>query len=110
MADQQLRAKELFESHYGNKLQMYREGQLDEYKEYNITIEQETLWMKQLIQHYSAQLSIRNWDAVHHLDIVASNYKDSEIVTNILMFSTRHLKSADSIVKLKIEQLENIPV
>jgi len=101
MTDQQLRAKEIFESHYGNKLQMFRDGQLNEYKEYNIAIEQEKQWMKELIQYYSSQLSIRDWDAVHHLDIVASNYKDSEIVTNILLFSTRHLKSADSIVKLK---------
>ncbi|MCR8656212.1 hypothetical protein [Paenibacillus endoradicis] len=101
MIDQQLRAKELFDKHYGNKLQMFREGQLEEYKSCNIAIEQEMQWIKELIQHFSAQLSIRNWDAVHHLDVTASNYKDIDIVTNILLFSTRHLKSADSIVKLK---------
>ena len=101
MTEHELRAKELFDHYYGNKLQMFREGHLDEYKQYNTTIEQETQWVNQLISHYSAQLSIRDWDAVHQLDLIASNYKESDIVTNILLFSTRHLKSADSIVKLK---------
>lgn len=107
MTDQLLRAKELFDAHYGNKLQMFREGQLEEYKSYNIELEQESQWMKQLIQHYSEQLSIRNWDAVYHLDIIAGNYKDSDIITNILLFSTKHLKSADSIVKLKYAEYMN---
>ncbi|HIW34734.1 MAG TPA: hypothetical protein IAA29_18315 [Candidatus Paenibacillus intestinavium] len=77
MPEEQLRAraKELFDHHYGNKLQMFREGQLDEYKDYNIALEQEAEWIKQLINLYSSQLSIRDWDALHHLDIIANNYK-----------------------------------
>lgn len=101
MPEEQLRAKELFDHHYGNKLQMFREGQLDEYKDYNIALEQEAEWIKQLINLYSSQLSIRDWDALHHLDIIANNYKDSTIITIVLLFSSKQLNSADSIVKLK---------
>lgn len=100
MDDQWLRAKQLFTSFHGSTFQMYREGVLEEYKKYDISPQMELDWFKEQIAGYCQELSIRDWSAVTGLGAVASQYKDKTILENVEAFTSRHLMSADSIVKL----------
>jgi len=98
--DKILRAKKLFTSYDGSTFHMYREGQLEEYKQYNISKELEVDWFKELIAQYTQELSIKDWNAVFRLDSIASNYQDESILKNVLSFASRNVMSSDSIVKL----------
>jgi hypothetical protein len=100
MDDKFLRAKELFTSYHGSTSHMYREGDFEEYKKFDIPKQLEIDWFKEMIDLYTRELSIRDWNAVHCLDSIASNFKDKVILENIISFATRHIMSADSIVKL----------
>ena len=100
MAEQATRAKQIFTGHYGNYFQMHREGNYEEYKTYEITKEQEAAWYAELIEMNVNRLSIRNWDAVIQLLLVAKNHPDSHILERIIAFASRHVMSSDSIVKL----------
>lgn len=105
MQQEQLRAKELFVSYHGNTLQMYREGDLEEYKKYGIEAPLEAEWFREMVNDYTQGLSIRSWDAVHHLSQVANSYKDKSILENVISFTAKHLMSSDSIVKLMYAEL-----
>lgn len=94
------RAKELFVAFDGSTFHMYREGQLEEYKQCNISKELEFEWFNELIDQYSRELSIRDWNAVYRLASIASNYQDDRILKNVLSFASRNIMSSDSIVKL----------
>ncbi len=100
MDDQLLRAKELFTLHLGSTFQMYREGDLDEYKKFDVQPQMENEWFKELGEKYTKELSIRDWTAVSTLGQLTSNYKDKVILENVIAFVSRHLMSSDSIVKL----------
>ncbi|OPA73813.1 hypothetical protein BVG16_27435 [Paenibacillus selenitireducens] len=100
MDNQLLRAKELFTSYHGSTLHMYREGDLEEYREYNIPKDMEIEWFKEMIDQYTRELSIRDWNAVEHLDLIADHYPDASILKNIESFASRNVMSSDSIVKL----------
>ncbi|QJD83213.1 hypothetical protein [Cohnella herbarum] len=100
MTDQLTRAKQLFTSFDGNTFQMYREGRYEEYQQYNVPKETETDWFKEMVDHCSRELSIRDWQAVHRLASIASHYQDVSILRCVLSFATRNVMSSDSIVKL----------
>ncbi|RKP57974.1 hypothetical protein D7Z26_00200 [Cohnella endophytica] len=100
MDDQLIRAKELFTSYDGSTLHMYREGQLEEYKQYNIPKQLEIDWFNELINQYTQELSIKDWNAVYRLDSIANHYKDERILRNVVAFTSRNVMSSDSIVKL----------
>lgn len=94
------RAKELFTSYFGSYFQMHRDGKYEEYKTYQVTKETEAEWLEESIAKYTAELSIRNWDAIALLLSIAKNFPDSRILDNVIAFASRHLMSSDSIVKL----------
>jgi hypothetical protein len=98
--DQNKRAKELFNYYAGNFVHMHREGELEEYRSYDISKETEMEWFKELIRTYTDQLSIRDWDAVHSLGSISSNFQDKSIVENVVSFTQKNVMSSDSIVKL----------
>jgi hypothetical protein len=97
---QEQRAKELFNAYFGSYFQMHRDGKYEEYKTYQVTKETETEWLEESIAKYTAELSIRNWDAVAQLLSIAKNFPDSRILDHVIAFTSRHLMSSDSIVKL----------
>jgi hypothetical protein len=84
---------------------MHREGNYEEYKSYNITKEMEAGWYKELIDACSDELSIRDWHAVLSLESIAKNYQASIILENVILFVSRHLMGADSIVKLMYAEI-----
>jgi phosphopentomutase len=94
------RAKDLFTYYCGSHFQMYREGAFVEYKKYDIPKQTEVEWFKELIEKYTAELLIRDWDAVFRLDSISRSYQDSIILGNVISFASRNVMSADSIVKL----------
>ncbi|TFE19349.1 hypothetical protein [Cohnella luojiensis] len=100
MDDQLLRAKKMFTSYHGSTFHMYRKGDFEEYKKFDVQKEMEIEWFKEMIDEYTVELSIRDWTAVHNLELIASNYQDKMILENVISFAARHLMSADSIVKL----------
>ncbi len=79
---------------------MYREGDLDEYKGYNIPREVEVAWCEEFVMMHAKELSIRNWDAVIHLEALSRSYQDSTILEKVVAFAARNTMSADSLVKL----------
>lgn len=94
------RAKELFTCYFGNYFQMHLNGKFEEYKSFNISKEEEAEWHEELIAKYAGELSIRSWDAVIGLLSVAKNYPKSRILDHVISFTSRHVMSSDSIVKL----------
>lgn len=100
MESEQQRAKELFTYYRGSTLQMYREGAHDEYKSYAVSNETEMAWVQEMIDHYSGELSIRNGEALNSLESIARDFKEVRILKNVVSFASKHIKSADSIVKL----------
>ncbi|CAM3926504.1 hypothetical protein L1N85_01695 [Paenibacillus alkaliterrae] len=114
MNDHEQKAKELFATYYGSFIQMHREGKLEKYKSYDISKEVESEWHKEMMEKFSRGLSITNWDALLQLQSLARNYQDSQILENIIAFTSRQIMSADSIVKLTyaettIDLIKSIP-
>lgn len=95
-----IRAKELFTSYDGSTFQMYREGKYEEYKQYHVPKEIELEWFREMIDHASRELSIRDWKAVDRLDSIANHYQDASILRSVLSFASKNAMSSDSIVKL----------
>lgn len=100
MDDTKQRAKELFTSYFGSYFQMHRDGKYEEYKSYDISKDAEAEWYEELIAKYTGELSIREWDAVLGLLSIAQNYPEGRILDHAISFTSRHVMSSDSIVKL----------
>jgi hypothetical protein len=100
MDAEHIRAKQLFTYYRGNTFRMYREGDYEEYKSYHVSKETEAIWLQEMIQRYTDELSIRDWEAISCLASIARDFKDIRILTNVLSFASRHIMSADSVVKL----------
>lgn len=94
------RAKELFTAYLGSSLQMHREGDYEEYKTYNVPKEIEVEWFNELIEQFSKDLSIMNWNAASKLEQIARIHLEPRIIDNVTQFAGRHIMSADSMVKL----------
>ncbi|NIK80037.1 hypothetical protein FHS15_005221 [Paenibacillus castaneae] len=100
MEDHNERAKELFAAYYGSYFQMHRAGYYNEYQKYEISKDTEAIWLEEMIVQRTSELSIRSWEAVHQLLSIAKNNPDSRILDAVISFTTRHLMSSDSVVKL----------
>jgi hypothetical protein len=98
--DEQQRAKEIFTSYLGSFIHMYREGVLEEYKGYDIAKQTEIEWFDEMMDSFTKELSIMNWNGVFRLEALARNYPNPMILENVAAFASRHLMSADSLVKL----------
>ncbi|MFC4775174.1 hypothetical protein ACFO9Q_00065 [Paenibacillus sp. GCM10023252] len=100
MTEQAERAKELYIQYYGSFVQMHRDGLYEEFKSYDVPESLQIEWGQEMIEQHSRELSIRNWDAVSALQLIAMNVKHVLIIENIIVFTSRHLMSSDSIVRL----------
>lgn len=98
------KAKQLFTSYCGNTLAMYREGVLQEYKGFEVPKALETEWFGEMVDRNARELSIRDWKAIDELSAIASNYKDPAILEKVIAFTSRHMMSADSVVKLMVAE------
>ncbi|MCQ6560680.1 hypothetical protein [Paenibacillus mendelii] len=109
MDAEQLRAKQLFTSYQGNTIRMHRAGEYEEYKSYQVSEQTEAEWIQEMIDSYTKQCSIRDWEAVSHLESMARDFKDPRILNNVVRFASKHIMSADSVVKLMyVEHIINI--
>ncbi len=79
---------------------MHRDGVFEEYKTYEIESQIEIDWYNEWIDTCTNHLSIRDWDAITSLELLAKYYQDSRILDNVIAFASRHIMGADSIVKL----------
>lgn len=79
---------------------MHREGVYEEYKSYQVLQPLEKEWFSEMIAMYTKGLSITDWQAVAALSSIAKLHTDPLILENIIVFVSRNIKSADSIVRL----------
>ncbi|MWC27756.1 hypothetical protein [Paenibacillus sp. MMS18-CY102] len=100
MSESRKRAKQLFVEYKGNRLQMHRDGHFAEYQALGVTAEEEAHWFEEMANHLGSSLSIRDWEAVTGLEMIARSHPNPQIIIQVTAFVTRHLMSADSIVKL----------
>jgi len=76
-------AKALFFDYLGSKFGMWHDGILDEYKQYNISPDQEAQWHKELIALWQERLSANDLSPV----ITLSRLNASETLPDILKFA-----------------------
>jgi hypothetical protein len=100
MDEQAQRAKDLFTLYRGSFFQMHRDGVLEEYKKFEIERQIEVDWYIELIDKFTTELSIRDWEAITSLESLAKYYPDPRILENVIAFVSLHIMGADSIVKL----------
>ncbi|MDI4647277.1 hypothetical protein [Cohnella hashimotonis] len=93
-------AKRIFMSYGGSTIRMYRAGEYEAYKAFGASPEEEAKWLEELIEELSDELSIRGWEAVGRLEEIVRDRKDVRPLERTIKFAARHLKSADSLVKL----------
>ncbi|WNR46935.1 hypothetical protein [Paenibacillus roseipurpureus] len=98
---EQQRAKALFTQFRGSTILMHREGVYNEYKSYLASKEMELQWVQEMIDRFTRELSIRDWEVLSSLASIARDFKDVRVLTNVVSFASKHIKSADSLVKLK---------
>lgn len=118
MSSRTERAKDLYFRYGSSKFQMMRDGFSQEYLSYNISEEQEMLWLDELIKLEIRKLDINDtgtlfplWyiletnDETDHFPILIDfikmneNYSDSE--NNFLKFTERILYTIENIAKSK---------
>ncbi|BBH19343.1 hypothetical protein Back11_06880 [Paenibacillus baekrokdamisoli] len=100
MIDELQRAKELFLTYLGSTVHMHREGIFEEYRSYQVSQPLEAEWFNEMVGAYTKELSIMNWQAVERLASIAKHYSEPLILENVIAFVSRHLMSADSMVRL----------
>ena len=91
----------MFIEHGGSTIRMYRAGMLETYKTYEVPPALETEWLQEMIGGFAQSLSIRDWAAVAALEEAAKTHKEPQALQLAVRFASRHLLSADSVVKLK---------
>ncbi|MEK0316578.1 hypothetical protein [Cohnella sp. 56] len=101
METERLQAKRLFMQYGGSTIRMYKAGALETYKAHEVPPALEAEWVREMIGGFAQALSIRDWEAAAALEETARAHKDPQALQQAVRFASRHLMSADSVVKLK---------
>ena len=95
------RAKELFFSYYGNEFFMWKDGDLDEYKSYNISKDQELLWRAELIDKLCSKLDVKHNSSLNGLILIINYFGEYDLLKKVLYFISDNYSEADSFLKLR---------
>ncbi len=95
------RAKELFFSYYGNEFFMWKDGDLDEYKSYNISKDQELIWKDELIDKLCSKLDVKHNSSLNGLILIINYFGEYDLLKKVLYFISDNYSEADSFLKLK---------
>jgi len=104
-------AKEIFFKYGGSYFHMERDGQLIKYKNYDIDIRTEKIWLREYQEEIIAQIQAGNSIDVYltKLCSVIRQIKDDEYLEKVLNTLEENLKSADTFIKLRIaEELQEV--
>ncbi|MGB9979961.1 hypothetical protein [Methanobacterium sp.] len=95
------RAKELFFSYYGNEFFMWKDGDLDEYKSYNISKDQESVWKEELIEKLYSELDVKHNSSLNGLILIINYFGEYNLLKKVLYFISDNYMQADSFLKLR---------
>lgn len=95
------RAKELFFSYYGNEFFMWKDGDLDEYKSYNISKDQELIWKDELIDKLCSKLDVKHNSSLNGLILIINYFGEYDLLKKVLYFISDNYSEADSFLKLR---------
>jgi len=95
------RAKELFFSYYGNEFFMWKDGDLDEYKSYNISKCQELHWRGELIDKLCSELEVKHSSSLNGLILIINYFGEYDLLEKVLYFISDNYGEADSFLKLR---------
>lgn len=95
------RAKELFFSYYGNEFFMWKDGDLDEYKTYNISKDQELIWRAELIDKLCSELDVKHNSSLNALILIINYFGEYDLLKKVLYFISDNYGEADSFLKFR---------
>ncbi len=95
------RAKELFFIYYGNEFFMWKDGDLEEYKSYNISKDQELLWKEELAKKLYSELEVKHNSALNGLILIINYFGEYNLLKEVLNFISNNYQEADSFLKLR---------
>jgi hypothetical protein len=95
------RAKELFFIYYGNEFFMWKDGDLEEYKSYKISEDQELLWRKELRRKLYSELEVSHNSSLNGLILIINYFGEYDLLKKVIYFISNNYKFADSFLKLR---------
>ena len=95
------RAKVLFFSYYGNEFFMWKDGELEEDKQYNIPKERELIWKGELVEKLYSNLDVKHDSTLGGLCIIIKYFGDSTLFRRVLNFIQANFNKADSFLKIR---------
>lgn len=103
------RAKELFSIYYGNKFFMWKDGDLEEYKTYDISQDQELIWKDELARELFSNLEVKHDSTLTGLHIIINYFGDSPLLKKVAEYISQNYLEADSFLKIRYaEDLEDM--
>lgn len=95
------RAKELFFIYYGNEFFMWKDGDLEEYKSYKISEDQELLWRNELSRKLCSELEVRHNSSLNGLILIINYFGEYDLLKKAIYFISNNYKFADSFLKIR---------
>lgn len=95
------RAKEIYFNYLGNEFFMWKDGDLEEYRSYNIPKDQELLWREELTQKLYSEIEVKHDSSLGNLIIIINYFGDYDLLKDVLNFISSNYKKADSFLKLR---------
>ena len=78
-----------------------KNGDLDEYKTYNISKDQELIWRNELIDKLCSELEIKHSSSLNGLILIINYFGEYDLLEKVLYFISDNYGEADSFLKLR---------
>ncbi len=85
---------------------MWKDGDLDEYNSYEVSINQELIWKNELTANLYSNLEVKHDSTLTGLLIMVDFFNDNDLFIKVVNFISSHYVEADSF--LKIRYAENL--
>ncbi|MGF7118701.1 hypothetical protein [Methanobacterium oryzae] len=95
------RAKELYFMYWGNEFFMWKDGDLEEYKSYSISKDQEIVWRGELSEKLYSELEVKHNSSLNGLIGIINYFGEYDLLKKVLYFISNNYKCADSFLKLR---------
>lgn len=103
------RAKELYFMYCGNEFFIWKDGDLEEYKSYNISKDQEIFWRGELSRKLYSELEVKHNSSLNGLIMIINYFGEYDLLKKVLYFISNNYKCADSFLKLRyVEELFDV--
>lgn len=102
MEDIQSRAQQIYVDNLGSVFYMARNGVLEEYRDCQVTPEQESIWRQELVLQMSISLERDTLRRLASLASIARYHSDSIIIEAMVLYIMNNLDKMDSYVRLVV--------